>query len=84
MGRVDLFIVTQAIQKIEDDEPDFKNNKTWKKLNKLRCEIEIEIAKQRQDYLINSYAGDRNEKYYKELKNCENLLQKNEKELNDL
>lgn len=84
MGRFDLFIVTQAIQKIEDEEPDFKNNKTWKRLTKLRCEIEMEIAKEKHDYLINSYAGDRDERYYKELKNCENLLQKNEKELNDL
>jgi hypothetical protein len=82
MGRMDLFAVTQAMQKIEDEDLDYKNNKTWKKLQSVRSEIEVDIAQQKHDYLINNYAGDKDEKYYKELKNCEYILQKNQKENN--
>ena len=81
MARVDLFAVTQAIQKIEDDNLNYKDNKTWQKLQKLRCEIELDIAQQRYYYLINTYAGDKDDKYYKELRNCEHILEKNQQQM---
>lgn len=83
MGRMDLFAVTQAMQKIEDEDLDYKRNSTWQKLKRMRCEIELDIAKQKYEYLTQNYAGDKNEKYYKDLKNCEYLLQKNSQELNN-
>jgi hypothetical protein len=82
MSRMDLSVITQAMQKIEDEDLDYKNNKTWKRLKALRCEIEIDIARQRYEYLTQTYAGDKNEKYYKDLQNCEYVLQKNEQEIN--
>lgn len=82
MGRMDLFAVTQAMQKIEDEGLDYKNNITWQKLSKMRCEIELDMARQKYEYLTKTYAGDKNEKYYKDLKNCEYILQKNQQEIN--
>ena len=76
MSRMDLFAVTNAMQKIEDEDFEYKNNKTWQKLNQMRCEIEVDIAKQKYEYLTKNYAGDKNEKYYKDLKNCEYILDK--------
>lgn len=84
MSRMDLFAVTQAMQKIEDEDLDYKNNKTWQKLQQMRCEIEVDIAMQKYEYLTKSYGGDKNEKYYKDLKNCEYILQKNGQEINKL
>lgn len=82
MSRMDLFAVTQAMQKIEDEDLDYNNNKTWQKLKRVRCEIEMDIAQQKHDYLTQTYAGDKDEKYYKELQNCEYILQKNQQEIN--
>ena len=84
MGRMDLFAVTQAMQKIEDEDLDYKNNKTWQKLKRMRCEIEIDIAEQKYEYLTQKYAGDKNEKYYKDLQNCEHILEKNKQEINKM
>ena len=81
MGRMDLFAVTQAMQKIEDDDLNFKDNLVWQKPKKMRCEIETDMAKQKYEYLTQKYAGDKNEKYYKDLKNSEYILQKNQQEI---
>lgn len=81
MGRMDLFAVTQAMQKIEDEVLDYKNNKTWQKLKLMRAEIELDMAKQKYEYLTKNYAGDKDEKYYKDLNNCEYILQKNQQEI---
>lgn len=84
MSRIDLYAITQAMQKIEDNDLDYKNNLTWIKLKEMRREIEIDIAIQKYEYLTQNYAGDKNEKYYKDLKNCEYVLQKNQQEINKI
>lgn len=84
MSRLDLFAVTQAMQKIEDENSDYKSNLTWLKLKKIRCELELEIAIQRYEYLTKSYCGDKFEKYYKEVAGCEKIIHRNTEELNNL
>ena len=81
MSRIDLYAITQAMQKIEDNDLDYKNNLTWIKLKEMRREIEIDIAIQKYEYLTQNYAGDKNEK---DLKNCEYVLQKNQQEINKI
>ena len=81
VNKEDLIAVTDALNRIEEKDENYKQNLIWIKLNELRNEISIEIARQQYEYLTNKYAGEKNQKYWKDLRACEYFLKKGGKDV---